>query len=107
MQNKRRKIILITTFLLCVVGSTGCEGPYYPILKDEYDAVLHNDIIGKWKLVRKSIHSSDGYTDDVEDCSITFTKIENNMYGHYTSNIFPDDLYYVVTKQTDIFFIIH
>ena len=106
MQSKRKNIkqFLILIVFMCMVASSCTTDPYYSTLEKEYDAVLHNDIIGEWKLVRKSIHSTTEYSDDVVDCNIKFTKIENSICGKYTSNIFPDTLYYVVTRQTDIFF---
>lgn len=103
---KLNENILLLTALLCYVSFSSCENPIYrPTLEEEYNDILHNSIVGKWKLVGKSIYSSSyDYTNDVEVCSIKFTKFENNIFGKYTSNIFPKDLYYVVTALSSIIF---
>ena len=107
--SKRIKIILMTALLCMMMFNTACmycsyDDPHFTPIED-YDADLQSKIIGKWKLVGKSINSAEDYTDAVEDDKyIEFTKIENSVYGNYISNMAPENLYYIVTKNIGIYF---
>lgn len=101
---------LFAAMLLCMVSFTACDTglPTYGSPEEEYSADAQNYILGKWKLVGKSIKDgtlNSGYTDDIEkDIYIEFTKNGNNVYGNYTSNQYPEEAYYIVTGNSLYFY---
>ena len=104
---------LIAVFF--ILGLSGCDlpsGPYKIIPADHYDVNIQNAIMGKWKLVGKSIGDRNhcyvdiicsgcyrcNYTDNVEEGKyIEFSKIENEKYGVFLSNMQPEEAYYIPT----------
>ena len=97
-----RKQILIITTLLCVVGLTvacnhGDDVYRFKSPVEEYLPYFHNNIIGKWKLI--AMYSNQEHFPVENDKYIEFTKIGNNKYGLFQSNMHPEEAYYILTMM--------